>query len=86
MKKRIVKFAGKEVGEMLCDDDICVFSGISEELEDMLYQGFYLKEHSEDPEGESYLAPDENGSKYFKLVSLANLPGVEFGPIEDLTK
>lgn len=84
MQRRKVFFNEEEVGEMLCDGSMCVFDGISEELEDMLYQGFYLKEHNEDPDGKSYLAPDENGGKYFKLVSLAQLPGVTFGPIEDL--
>lgn len=84
MKRRDVLFNGEKIGEMLCNDGMCVFDGVPEELEDMLYQGFYLKEHDVDPKGESYLAPDANAEKYFKLVTLADLPGVSWGPIEDL--
>jgi len=86
MKKREVICRGNIKGLALCDGDITVFSDIPDEIEEMMYQGFYLKEYYEDPDGRSYLAPDENGEKFFRLCSLANFPGVEFGPIQDLGK
>lgn len=84
MQRRKVLLNEEVVGEMLCDGEMCVFDGVSEDLEDMFYQGFYLKDHLDDPDGESYLAPDANGSKFFRLASIADYPNVTFGPIEDL--
>lgn len=80
MKRREVMLNEEVIGEALCDAGVTVFHGLSEELEDMLYQGFYMSETDD----ESYIAPDENGEKYFKLLGLFGFPGLTFGKIEEL--
>jgi hypothetical protein len=81
VKQRIILQDKEVIGKAILDGEMVVFEGLPEEVEDMLYQGFYLEEHDKDPNNETFLAPDENASMFFKLLPISDMPGLNFGKI-----
>lgn len=82
MKFRSVKINGEESGRVIFDQGMVIFQDVPEDFEELFYQGFYLDEH-EDGKEEELIAPDEDPERYFKLIPLFGMEGVEFGGIQE---
>jgi hypothetical protein len=83
MKQRLILRDKEVIGKAILDDGMVVFEGLPEEVEDMLYQGFYVQEHDKDPKDETYLSPDTNPPMFFKILPISDMPGLHFGKITD---
>ena len=80
MKFRNIKINGVDTGRVIFDQGMVIFQDVPEEWEDLFFQGFYLNEN-EDGSDDELIAPDEDPERYFKLIPLYGMEGVEFSGV-----